>query len=81
MDVGTAGVMTGVLMLAQTVANPLVGWLGDRSSHRVIFAFGALLAGGSAALALVAPTLDWFYVVFALAGFGRRGAVDDGRWR
>ncbi len=52
MDVGTAGVMTGVLMLTQTVANPIVGWLGDRTSHRLIFALGAVLAGGSALLAL-----------------------------
>ncbi len=68
MDVGTAGIMTGVLMLAQTVANPLVGWLGDRTSHRVIFALGALLAGASAAVALFAPSAGWFYLVFGMAG-------------
>jgi MFS family permease len=68
MDVGTAGIMTGVLMLTQTIANPIVGWLGDRTSHRVIFALGALLAGGSAAVAMLAPSAGWFYVVFALSG-------------
>ncbi|MFN8452822.1 MAG: MFS transporter, partial [Anaerolineae bacterium] len=47
LDAGTAGVMTGVLLLAQVLTNPVFGWLGDRYSHRVMFAVGALLAGGS----------------------------------
>jgi MFS family permease len=68
MDAGTAGVLTGVLLLSQTVASPVFGWLGDRYSHRLMFAGGILLAGGSAALALFAPSLAWFYAVFAVAG-------------
>ena len=68
MDPGTAGIMTSVLMLTQTVANIALGWLGDRTSHRLIFALGAVLAGGSALLALAAPSVEWFYVVFAMAG-------------
>jgi MFS family permease len=73
MDAGTAGVMTGVLLLAQVLTNPVFGWLGDRYSHRVMFAIGVLLAGGSAALALFAPSLEWFYLVFALAGVANAG--------
>ena len=68
MDAGTAGLLTGVLLLAQMVASPVFGWLGDRTSHRLMFAGGIFLAGGSAALALFAPTLAWFYGVFAIAG-------------
>ncbi len=68
MDAGTAGIMTGVLMLTQTVANPIVGWLGDRTSHRIIFALGAVMAGSSALIALLAPSLGWFYLVFAMTG-------------
>ncbi len=68
MDVGTAGIMTGVMLLGQTVANPIFGWFGDRHSHRAMFAIGVLLAGSSAALAMVAPSMEWFYAVFALAG-------------
>ncbi len=73
MDAGTAGVMTGVLMIAQTIANPIFGWLGDRYSHRLMFAVGILMAGASAAIAMIAPSLEWFYVVFALAGFAGAG--------
>ena len=68
MDEGTAGIMTGVLMLAQTLSNPLIGWLGDRLSHRTMYAVGVLMAGGSGIVALIAPSLSWFYVVFALIG-------------
>jgi MFS family permease len=73
MDAGTAGVMTGVLMIAQTVANPVFGLLGDRYSHRLMFAVGILMAGASAAIAMAAPSLEWFYVVFALTGFAGAG--------
>jgi MFS family permease len=73
MDAGTAGVMTGVLMVAQTIANPIFGWLGDRYSHRLMFAVGILMAGASAFIAMAAPSLEWFYLVFALAGFAGAG--------
>jgi MFS family permease len=73
MDAGTAGVMTGVLMIAQTIANPVFGLLGDRYSHRLMFAVGILMAGASAAIAMAAPSLEWFYVVFALTGFAGAG--------
>jgi MFS family permease len=63
-----AGVMTGVLMLAQTFANPVLGWLGDRRSHRIMFAAGALMAMTGSVLAIFAPNLNWFYAVFALSG-------------
>ncbi|MEP7290605.1 MAG: MFS transporter [Chloroflexota bacterium] len=73
MDAATAGLMTGVLLIAQVVANPFFGWLGDRYSHRLMFGFGVLLAGAAALLALFAPSLEWFYLVFALAGIANSG--------
>jgi MFS family permease len=68
MSAGTAGILTGILMLVQVIANPTFGWLGDRYSHRLMYGFGVLLAGASAAAALFAPSLEWMYLVFALAG-------------
>ncbi|MBK9747986.1 MAG: MFS transporter [Chloroflexi bacterium] len=65
---GTVGVMAGVLSLAVTVATPFFGWLGDRYSHRAAFAVGMLLAGASAFIAFIAPSAEWFYLVFALMG-------------
>jgi MFS family permease len=64
----TAGLMTGVLMAAQTVANPIMGWVGDRSSHRTVMEVGGLAAVAGTALAWLSPGPVWFYLVFALAG-------------
>lgn len=71
MDEQTAGVMAGLLLVSQTVSGPLMGWIGDRVGHRTVFAFGALMMTAAAGLALVAPNLNWFYVIFALAGASR----------
>ncbi|MCC6802170.1 MAG: MFS transporter [Anaerolineae bacterium] len=68
MSAATAGVMTGIMMLSQVVANPVFGWLGDHYSHRLMYGLGVLVAGMGAAVALFAPSLEWFYLVFTLAG-------------
>jgi MFS family permease len=62
------GVMTGVLLGVQTLANPLLGWIGDRWSQRLALEIGALAAALSAILAWWAPSPGWFYLVFTLAG-------------
>jgi predicted MFS family arabinose efflux permease len=62
------GAMTAVMALAQAVANPIVGWIGDGWSHRRIFVAGALLSAFGAFLAMIAPALGWFYLIFAIAG-------------
>jgi MFS family permease len=68
MDTQVAGVMTAVLMLAQVVSHPVIGWLGDHWSHRMTFAGGAALMSVSALVAMLAPSLSWFYLVFGMAG-------------
>jgi MFS family permease len=73
MDAGTAGILTGVLLLAQVVGSPLVGWLGDRYSHRIMYAVGAFMAGAAALIAVIAPGLEWFYLVFILSGLANAG--------
>lgn len=69
MDEATAGFMTGVMAFAQMIGSPFVGWIGDRWGHRRVFAIGMLAMALSIFLALTAPSLEWFYLVFALAGF------------
>jgi MFS family permease len=68
MDPGTAGVLTGVLLLGQTIASPIIGWLGDRFSYRSMFIVAAFVAAASAAAAWFAPNLTWMYPAFLLAG-------------
>lgn len=62
------GVMTSVFMGTQIIANPLMGWVGDRTSHRLLLEVGALAAMVSALLAAWATTAGWFYLIFVLAG-------------
>ncbi len=66
MSAAVAGIMTGVLLLAQVAAGPLMGRWGDRWSHRGVMIIGALAASLSAVIALEAGGLEWFYLVFLL---------------
>ncbi len=68
MSAQVAGFLTALYLIIQTLANPLMGWLGDRFSHRLVMEVGALVAVAAAAGAWLAPALGWFYLVFALAG-------------
>lgn len=63
-----AGIMTGVLLISQTVTSPILGWLGDRWGHRRILAFGNLMMAVAIGVALIAPDVTWFYIVFAITG-------------
>jgi len=67
LDEWNAGVMTGIYMFSQILANPLMGWMGDRWSHRRVMVFGAAAAIASSLLAWQAESLAWFYPVFILA--------------
>ena len=62
------GLMTGVLLGTQIAANPIMGWIGDRWSHRSVMEIGILSAVLSALLAWLAPSPGWFYLAFVMAG-------------
>jgi MFS family permease len=63
-----AGLLTSVSMITQIIANPLMGWLGDRWSHRGVMGMGLAAAVISATVAWLAPSVGWFYLVVILAG-------------
>ncbi len=63
-------VVTGLLLGVQTVANPLLGWIGDHWGHRLAMLVGIFASVASALLAWWAPNSSWFYLVFTLAGIG-----------
>ena len=69
MDAVTAGYLTATLTIAQTIANASMGWLGDRVGHRLMLIVGAASATLSSLLAWLAPSLAWFFPIFALSGF------------
>jgi MFS family permease len=64
----TAGLLTAALTITQTLANILMGWLGDRIGHRLMLIAGAVATALSSLLAWAAPSLNWMYLVFILAG-------------
>jgi MFS family permease len=71
MNEETAGVMMGVMLIARTISNPLLGYISDHWGYRNVLVSGAVMIAASAVLALLAPSLNWFYLVFALAGFAQ----------
>jgi MFS family permease len=64
----TVGVLTSVYLGVQIIANPIMGWLGDRWSHRALMGIGLLSAAASGLFAWLAPSPTWFYGVYMLAG-------------
>jgi len=64
----TAGLLTSVLMFAQVIANPLLGWIADRWSHPIVLKIGAVAAALASLVAWIAPGLNWFYLIFILTG-------------
>jgi len=64
------GVMTAVYMATQIITNPLMGWIGDRWSHRGMLVLGMLSVAVSALLAVFARSTAWFFPMFVFAGIG-----------
>jgi len=60
--------LTAALTISQTVGNAFMGYLGDRLGHRLMLIAGALAVAFSSILAWYAPSVEWLYPVFVLAG-------------
>ena len=63
-----AGRFTGFMVGGQLVANVLFGPLADRCGHKLVLEIGTLCNAGAAAMILLAPSLVWVYLAFALEG-------------
>jgi len=63
-----AGTMTLVMMLVETGAYPALGFLGDHIGHRRTMQLAALSSGLTALAALLAPSAEWYVVVYILLG-------------
>lgn len=62
------GVFTAALFSGQIVGNIVLGWLADRAGHRIVIMIGVAATVAANVVALVAPALETFRIVFALAG-------------
>jgi MFS family permease len=68
MDNIAIGLLTSVLFITQTIANPILGWLADRWSRKWILVFGGLCTVLSVGLALVIHDTILFAIPFVLYG-------------
>ena len=72
------GVLTAVLLVAQTVGNLIWGVIGDRRGHKLVMESATLVWSIAALVALLAPSSVWLYLVFALLGIGASGSLIAG---
>ena len=63
-----AGVFTAMMLLGQSIGTLTLGWVGDHAGHRLVLLIGMTAAACATAVALVAPSLAAFGVVFVLVG-------------
>ena len=69
----TVGWFTATLLVGQAVSNPLLGHLADRRGHKLVIELSTLIWTLAMALTLLADSVVWFYLVFALAGCASSG--------
>ncbi len=74
----TVGVYTAALLLGQTVGNLGFGFLADRFGHKLSLELSALASLLAFALAWLAPSAAWYYVVFALLGIALGAVIVSG---
>jgi MFS family permease len=73
LDARTVGFLPALFLISQGMSAPLLGWLGDRIGHRLVYAGGVLLMVISAFLAMTAQALPLFFLAYILAGASNAG--------
>jgi MFS family permease len=71
---GTVGIYTAVFLAGQMAGNLILGLLADRHGHKLSLEIGALVSFLAFALAWLAPSPEWYFLVFFLLGI-MQGAV------
>jgi MFS family permease len=74
----TVSLYTTSMLAGSTLANPLLGWLGDKYGHKNVIIINGSLAVAAIALSLFAPSPAWFYLVFSLIGANNAGFMVSG---
>ena len=63
-----AGVFTAMMLIGQSIGTLTLGWVADHAGHRLVLLTGMIGASGATVVALLAPTLDAYGLVFVLFG-------------
>lgn len=64
-----SGIFTAVLMVSQMAAGVLWGYWGDRKGYKGSLIASTILCALAPVVAIMAQTLEWYYMVFVLIGF------------
>ena len=74
----TVGLYTAAYLLGNTAGNLTFGFLADRFGHKLSLEVGALASALAFTLAWLAPSADWYYVVFVLWGINQGALLISG---
>ncbi len=74
----TVGLYTAALLIGQTVGNLMAGFVADHVGHKLSMEIGLLSMVIAYAIALLAPTSIWFFLVFFMVGVGSGIAIVSG---
>jgi len=74
-----AGIYTTILLVSQTLFNLIFGHLGDRRGHKRSLVWGLWAWIGAALVALLAPSPQWFYLVFLAWGMAIAAEMVSGQ--
>jgi MFS family permease len=75
---GKAATFNIILLVGQSAANLLFGFLADRRGHKLVLEISILVNILSFILALLASAPAWFYAIFALRGMNAAGNFISG---
>jgi MFS family permease len=75
---GMVGLFTTSLMVGTALSNLIFGWMADKFGHKLVIELSTLALMLSSAIALLAPTPEYFYLVFALQGVYTAGIILSG---
>lgn len=75
---GTVGVYTATLLFGQMAGNLVLGFLADRHGHKLSLEVGAFATFLAFALAWLAPSSEWYFLVFFLLGIAQGAVIVSG---
>jgi MFS family permease len=75
---GMVGLFTTSLMVGTALSNLIFGWMADKFGHKLVIELSTLALMLSSAIALLSPTPEYFYLVFALQGVYTAGIILSG---
>ena len=70
---GKVGTYTTALLAGQAIANIFFGMLGDRKGYKSVLLLSSAITTFAVFLAIIVPSPNWFYLVFALRGVSLAG--------